>query len=65
METRINGDSALVCCVQEWATVNKDGSENPLLLMRQTDYLEKINGKWKVLHEHTSTVEGWDGTIVK
>ncbi|MBQ9159763.1 MAG: hypothetical protein IJ122_00380 [Methanobrevibacter sp.] len=41
METRINDNSALVCSTQNWATVNKDGSENPVLIMRQTDYLEK------------------------
>ncbi len=32
-------------------------------MMRQTDYLEKRNGKWKVLHEHTSAAQDWDGTI--
>lgn len=65
MKTRINGDSALICSVQEWATVNKDGSENPVFIMRQNDYLEKIDGEWKVLHEHTSTADGWDGSIVE
>ncbi len=33
---------------------SKDGSENPPFMMRQTDYLEKRDGEWKVLHEHTS-----------
>ncbi|MBQ7984511.1 MAG: hypothetical protein IJ250_02605 [Bacteroidales bacterium] len=63
IRTRINGNAALVCSVQKWDTVNKDGSPNPAFMMRQTDYLEKINGKWTVLHEHTSSSEGWDGKI--
>ena len=63
MRTRIMGDAALVCSVQKWDTVNKDGSANPPFMMRQTDYFEKQNGKWKVLHEHTSMADGWDGTI--
>ena len=65
MRTFINENSALVCSVQQWATVNSDGSENPLLIMRQTDYLEKIDDGWKVLHEHIYTLEGWDGNIVE
>lgn len=63
MKTRIHGDSALVCSVQKWDTVNKDGSVNPPFMMRQTNYLEKQNGEWKVLHEHTSAAADWDGTI--
>lgn len=63
IRTRINGDSALVCSVQKWDTVNKDGSTNPPFMMRQTDYLEKINSEWKVLHEHTSMANDWDGKI--
>ena len=63
MRTRILGDAALVCSVQKWDTVNKDGSANPPFMMRQTDYLEKQNGEWKVLHEHTSAADGWDGVI--
>ena len=63
MKTRINGDSALVCSVQRWDTVNSDGSVNPPFMMRQTNYLEKQNGEWKVLHEHTSMAADWDGTI--
>lgn len=63
MKTRILGDAALVCSVQRWDTVNADGSANPPLLMRQTNYLEKQDGAWKVLHEHTSMAAGWDGTI--
>lgn len=65
MRTFLNGDSALVCSVQKWDTVNKDGSVNPPFMMRQTDYFERRNGEWKVLHEHTSMAEGWDGTIVE
>ena len=63
MKTRINGDSALVCSVQKWNTVNKDGSVNPPFMMWRTHYLEKQNGAWKVLHEHTSVAADWDGTI--
>lgn len=65
MRTFVNGDSALVCSVQRWDTVNKDGSVNPSFMMRQTDYLEKRDGEWKVLHEHTSMSDGWDGKIVE
>lgn len=65
MRTFVNGNSALVCSVQKWDTVNKDGSVNPPFMMRQTDYLEKRNGEWKVLHEHTSAAQGWDGKIVE
>ena len=63
MRTRILGDAALVCSVQKWDTVNKDGSVNPPFMMRQTDYMEKQDGQWKVLHEHTSMAQGWDGKI--
>ena len=63
IRTRLNADTALVCSVQKWDTVNKDGSANPPFMMRQTDYLEKIGGEWKVLHEHTSAAQNWDGTI--
>ena len=63
IKTRINGDSALVCSVQKWDTVGKDGNVNPPFMMRQTNYLEKQNGEWKVLHEHTSMAADWDGTI--
>ena len=63
MRTFINENSALVCSVQKWDTVNKDGSVNPPFMMRQTDYLEKRDGEWKVLHEHTSAAQNWDGTI--
>ncbi|MBR1881823.1 MAG: nuclear transport factor 2 family protein [Muribaculaceae bacterium] len=63
MRTRINGNAALVCSVQKWETTMKDGSVNPAFMMRQTNHLEKVNGTWKVLHEHTSAAAGWDGTI--
>lgn len=62
IKTRILGEAALVCSVQQWDTVNKDGTANPPFMMRQTDYLEKQQGQWKVLHEHTSMSQGWDGT---
>ena len=63
IRTRIMGDAALVCSVQKWDTVNKDGSANPPFMMRQTDYFEKQRGKWKVLHEHTSMAQDWDGMV--
>lgn len=65
IRTRSMDDAALVCSVQKWDTVNKGGSTNPSFMMRQTDYLEKQDGDWKVLHEHTSMSESWDGTIVE
>lgn len=63
IRTFVNGDSALVCSVQKWDTVNKDGSANPPFMMRQTDVLERLGGAWKVVHEHTSAAQGWDGRI--
>ena len=63
IRTRILGDAALVCSVQKWNTMNKDGSVNPPFMMRQTDYLEKQGSEWKVLHEHTSAAQDWDGKI--
>ena len=63
IKTRINGNSALVCSVQKWNTINADGNKNPPIMMRQTNYLEKQSGKWKVLHEHTSAADNWDGAI--
>lgn len=62
MRTNINGNSALVCSIQKWDIVVKDNSKMSLI-MRQTDYLEKQDGVWKVLHEHTSNVPNWDGKI--
>ena len=62
MRTMVNGSNALVCSVQQWNIVVKDNSTMSLI-MRQTDYLEKQDGAWKVLHEHTSNVQGWDGKI--
>ena len=63
MRTFLNENTALVCSVQKWDTVNKDGSKNPPFMMRQTDYLEKRGCEWKILHEHTSAAQDWDGTI--
>lgn len=53
-ETFINGDMGVVCSVQRWKTVGKDGTVNPPMLIRQTDCFEKQNGEWKVIHEHSS-----------
>lgn len=63
MRTKITGDMALVSSVQEWKTVGGDGMVNPPMLMRQTDVLEKQNGVWKVIYEHTSVASGWDCAI--
>lgn len=63
MRTFINGNSVLVCSVQKWDTVSKD-NQSASFMMRQTDYLEKRNNEWKILHEHTSMADGWDGKIV-
>ena len=65
MRTFLIGDTAMVCSVQKWDTVNKDGSANPPFMMRQSDYLEKRGGVWKVLHKYTSMANGWDGKIVE
>ena len=62
MRTNINGNSVLVCSIQKWDIVVKDDSQMSLI-MRHTDYLEKQEGAWKVLHEHTSNVPIWDGKI--
>jgi ketosteroid isomerase-like protein len=66
METFINGDMGVVCSVQKWNTVTKDGTVNAPLLVRQTNCFERQNGEWKVIHEHSSTpvAPGWDGKIV-
>lgn len=32
-------------------------------IVRQTDYLEKQDGQWRVLHEHSFMAQGWDGRI--
>jgi ketosteroid isomerase-like protein len=66
METIINGNMAVVCMVQRFNLISKDGTVNKPLLVRQTDCFEKRNGEWKVIHEHTSVPKGaeWDGKIV-
>ena len=56
--------AALVCSVQNWHLVMKNGDKLDLI-MRQSNYLEKHNDKWQVLHEHTSNVPNWDGKIVE
>jgi ketosteroid isomerase-like protein len=65
-ETFINGDMGVICSVQRWNTVQKDGSANPPMLLRQTNCFERQNGEWKVIHEHTSKPAGpgWDGKII-
>ena len=68
METVIKGDMGVVMMVQKISTVSKDGAVNKPLMVRQTDCFERRNGKWKVIHEHTSAPMGsadWDGKIVR
>ena len=62
----INGDMAVICSIQEMRTVNKDGTVNKPIIVRQTDCFEKQNDVWKIIHEHLSipASEGdWDGTF--
>ena len=65
-ETFLNGDMGVVCSVQRWNMVTKDGTVNPPVLVRQTNCFEKQNGEWKVIHEHSSipSSPGWDGRII-
>jgi ketosteroid isomerase-like protein len=66
-ETFINGDMGVICTVQRWETVLKDGTVNPPILVRQTNCFERQNGEWKVIHEHSSipSNSNWDGKILK
>lgn len=64
MHTFIQPSAACVCSVQKWDITMKNDNKVSLI-MRQTDYLEKQDGAWKVLHEHTSNVPNWDGKIEK
>jgi ketosteroid isomerase-like protein len=66
METFINGDMGVVCSVQEWNIIFKDGTVNAPMLVRQTDCFERQDGQWKVIHEHSSVSNPpeWDGKIV-
>lgn len=65
-DTYINGDMGVVCSIQEWTTVTKDGVSNPPMFVRQTNCFERQNGEWKVIHEHSSIPAGndWDGKII-
>ena len=62
----INGDMAILCSVQKWSIVTKDGTHVPPMLIRQTNCFERRQGEWKVIHEHSSVPasQGWDGGIV-
>jgi ketosteroid isomerase-like protein len=66
IETFISDNMGIVCTVQKISTVDKNGTINEPLLVRQTDCFERKNGQWKLIHEHTSKPagEGWDGNIV-
>jgi Ketosteroid isomerase homolog len=65
-ETFLNGDMGVVCSVQRWNIVRRDGMVGAPMLVRQTDCFEKQDGEWKVIHEHSSvpTSPDWDGKIV-
>ena len=43
--------------------MNNEENQEATFMMRQTDYLEKRNGEWKIIHEHTSMADGWNGKI--
>ena len=65
-DTFINGDMGILCSVQKWNIVTKDGTHVPPMLVRQTNCFERREGEWKVIHEHSSVPgsQGWDGKIV-
>jgi ketosteroid isomerase-like protein len=52
--------------VQRVNIVTKDENTNKPVIVRQTDCLEKRNGQWKVIHEHSSvpTETNWNGEII-
>lgn len=64
-EIVVNGDMGLVCSVQRWSIVEKSGTARPPMLVRATDCFERRDGRWRVIHEHSSLPigGGWDGTI--
>jgi ketosteroid isomerase-like protein len=64
-EVFINGDMGVVCGVQRWNIVGKDGTVKPPMLIRQTDCFERQRGQWRIVHEHLSAPisPGWNGKI--
>ena len=64
-EVFVNGDMGLVCSVQQWIIVPKNGTENALMV-RQTNCFERRNGVWELIHQHDSIPAGgsWDGKIL-
>lgn len=62
----INGDIGIVCTIQQWNSVLKDGTINEASLVRQTNCFERTNGVWKLIHQHDSIPagDGWDGKIL-
>ena len=66
INTFINGDMGIVCTIQRWDSVLKDGTVNPSSLIRQTNCFEHKNDIWKLIHQHDSmpSGEGWDGKII-
>jgi ketosteroid isomerase-like protein len=66
IETVVNGNMGIVCTVQKWTITGKDGTVKAPMLVRQTDCFEKQEGRWKIIHEHSSVSSpaDWDGRIV-
>lgn len=66
-EMFINGDMAVVCCIQRWNIVRQDGTVVPPMLIRHTDCFERRNGEWAVIHEHSSMPAGpgWNGKFIR
>jgi ketosteroid isomerase-like protein len=67
IETTVNGNIGIVCSVQKWNIISKDGSVKDPMFVRQTDCFEKQAGQWKIIHEHSSVSSpaGWNGKIVR
>jgi ketosteroid isomerase-like protein len=66
IETTVNGNMGIVCSVQKWDIIGKDGTVKDPMFVRQTDCFEKRDGQWKIIHEHSSASSpaGWNGEIV-
>jgi len=65
IEVFVNGDMGVVCSVQQWTILPKNGTEN-VLMVRQTNCFERRDGVWELIHQHDSIPAGgnWDGEII-
>jgi ketosteroid isomerase-like protein len=65
VDTVVSGNMGIVCTIQKVNVVLKNG-DTKLLLVRETDCVEKRAGEWKLVHQHASVpTEGeWDGKII-